>query len=340
MTLQIFKSELFFRICGIIILGILFFIFRIEKEFTPQQLIFVLLFSILECALYWNGTKFISEKLAIIWNPFKNTTLFIIIMFLSIGLYVVILTLSSEYIHTKYFLQKAMINKDQISNLLMSLLITFFITTVYIATYFFNEWQQNLVKAEKLEKANLEARFETLKNQLNPHFLFNSLNTLLVMVADNPKASVYVENLSDIMRYLLQSVGKEAVLIRDELKIAQQYLYVQQCRFGEKLKATFQIPETIYHYAIPPMTLQMLIENAIKHNVVSQNNPLEISVYTEDKKYLVVENPLRPKIDNEKSTGIGLQNIKTRFMILSGKEVIVIKENDKFTVKLPLFEVS
>ena len=187
-------------------------------------------------------------------------------------------------------------------------------------------------------KANLEARYDTLRNQVNPHFLFNSLNTLLMLVDDNPVAARYVESISEIMRYMLQSRDKDAVLLRDELKIARDYVFIQQSRFGDKLNVEFDVPEKFYHYAIAPLALQMLLENALKHNVVSKEDPLFVKVYVRENSFVVVENTVKTKIDKDASTGVGLDNIRNRYLHLTGKNIVVKFENDKFVVMLPLFE--
>jgi LytS/YehU family sensor histidine kinase len=196
------------------------------------------------------------------------------------------------------------------------------------------------MRTQALEKANLEARYDTLRNQVNPHFLFNSLNTLLMLVNDNPVATRYVESVSEIMRYMLKSGDKEAALLRDELKIAHDYIYIQQSRFGDKLKVEFDVPEKYFHYAVPPLALQMLLENAIKHNVVSKEDPLWIKIYVDENRYIVIENTLKEKIDREPSTGVGLENIMNRYIHLTGKNIVVKQEREKFIVMLPLFEKS
>jgi LytS/YehU family sensor histidine kinase len=214
------------------------------------------------------------------------------------------------------------------------------ISSIYASVAFFIEWKENLLRTQALEKANLEARYDTLRNQVNPHFLFNSLNTLLMLVNDNPVASKYVESISEIMRYMLQSRDKEAVLLRDELKIASDYVFVQQSRFGDKLQVEFDVPEKFYHYAIPPLALQMLLENAIKHNVVSKDNPLHVKVYIAENLFIVIENSVKAKIDKDPSTGVGLENIRNRYIHLTGKDILVKQENGRFVVMLPLFEKS
>jgi LytS/YehU family sensor histidine kinase len=161
-----------------------------------------------------------------------------------------------------------------------------------------------------------------------------------MLVNDNPVASKYVESISEIMRYMLQSRDKEAVLLRDELKIAHDYVFIQQSRFGDKLKVEFDVSEKFYHFAIAPLSLQMLLENAIKHNVVSKEDPLTIKVFVQENMFLIIENTIKAKLDKDPSTGVGLENIRNRYIHLTGKNVIAKQENGKFVVMLPLFEKS
>lgn len=328
------KKELYIRWAGIIFLGLLFpFIYKQYSSF--QTYLNFAFLSIVMCAIFWNGTMYtimLSEKLF----PYtKRLGLSIVMMFVFVTLFVCIAGgLSTWVINvTKIAVYD---REDIIDNFLISLLITYFISTFYAASYFFSQWRYHLIKSERLQHANLEARFETLKTQINPHFLFNSLNTLMYLVVDNPKASEYIENLSDFMRYLLQTREKEAVALTEEIELVNKYVYIQQNRFGAKLKVHIDIPESYAQEPIPPLAVQMLVENAIKHNVVSSDNQLTIRIYIDKAGFLVVENNLKEKIDKEPSTGVGLSNIQSRYQFLTGKEIVILCENDKFIVKLPL----
>jgi LytS/YehU family sensor histidine kinase len=268
---------------------------------------------------------------------FKETVKIILFQVSTLTVYVLLVELG-EFITVKYLLNITLASSEKMAMIIVSLIITFMISSIYAAVAFFIQWKENLLRAQALEKATLEARYDTLRNQVNPHFLFNSLNTLIVLVNDNPVATRYVESMSEIMRYMLQSRDKEAVLLRDELNIAKEYLFIQQNRFGDKLTVDFEIPEQYYHYAIAPLSLQMLLENALKHNVCSTEHPLKVKVHISDNQYIVIENSFRPKIDKEPSTGIGLENIRNRYIHLTGKDILVKQGNGRFVVMLPLFE--
>jgi len=313
----------------------------VESVYTHSEIGYVqsFLFSFVRTSLIWNGSMLIVHWTMARFPLFKATLKLILAQIMALSAYVVVIELGEIYVTENYF-HVLLDNKEKNSLILGSLVITFMISSIYASVSFFKAWKENLLRAQALEQANLEARYDTLRNQVNPHFLFNSLNTLLMLVNDNPVASRYVESISEIMRYMLQTRDKEAVLLRDELKIARDYVFIQQSRFGDKLNVEFAVEERFYHYAIPPLCLQMLLENALKHNVVSKENPLQVRVWIKDNSFIAIENTIRAKIDKEPSTGVGLENIRNRYLHLSGKNIVVKQEGGKFVVLLPLFEKS
>ena len=192
--------------------------------------------------------------------------------------------------------------------------------------------------AAGLEKESALSQYESLKNQVNPHFLFNSLNALTHLVyEDQDKAAKFIKQLSEVYRYVLDSRDKEVVSLEEELKFLDAYLFLQQIRFGDKLKVNVNFKGSTS--SVAPLALQMLIENAIKHNVISEEEPLSIRLYME-RSFLVVENDLHKKnILPDSSGGLGLQNIKRRYEFLSKEKVVVDEGEGKFIVKLPMLEM-
>jgi sensor histidine kinase YesM len=331
------SREIIIRFIGITIISAISIF--VDDVYAHPEVGFLKYFiiSFIRTALIWNGSMLIIQYSINRFSMFNETVKLITFQILALTIFVFVVEMGEIFVFENY-LKIPLDRSDRITLIVGSLLITFMISSIYASVAFFIQWKANLLRAQSLEKANLEARYETLRNQVNPHFLFNSLNTLLMMVSDNQAASKYVESLSDFMRYMLNTRDKEAVLLRDELKIARQYVFIQQSRFGGKLSVSFEVPESCFHYAIPPLSLQMIIENAIKHNVISKDNPLVVKIFVEDNEYLVIENNISPKIEKEPSTGVGLENIRNRYLYLTGKVVIVKNENGAFIVKLPLFE--
>jgi hypothetical protein len=193
-------------------------------------------------------------------------------------------------------------------------------------------------KIEALKKEKIEFQFETLKSQVNPHFLFNSFNTLISVIEQDKKLAVeYVEQLSDFYRNLVQFRDKELITLNEEIGLAKAYFEIQKKRFGPNLILNIHAEERRLAWHVPPMVVQILLENAIKHNAVSAQSPLTIDVYTQENR-LVVKNTLNPKKTIEPSTGTGLHNVKNRYQLLTRDSVQVEQDKYFFTVSLPLIK--
>lgn len=218
------------------------------------------------------------------------------------------------------------------------ILITLLISTIHEAIFFYKQWKINFSKSVKLEKDNIEAKYETLKSQINPHFLFNSLNSLTHIVDDNEEATSYIQDLSEFLRYVLKSRDRELVLVREEIKVLKRYLSLQKTRFRNNLIIKLNVDEKHFHYSLPPLVLQMLVENCIKHNVISKEKPLTISISAK-KETISVENNLQKKA-TELSTEQGLRNISDRFAFFTNQQVQIIETNQSFKVKIPLLLVE
>jgi sensor histidine kinase YesM len=199
------------------------------------------------------------------------------------------------------------------------------------------QWQDALKREQKLREENLIFQNETLKSQVNPHFLFNSLNTVSSLIQSDPeKAEQFINNLSSVYRYILENGQKDRVPVQSELELINRYFDLHRVRDEEKISLSIDYSGAD-NYQIIPVSLQILLENAIKHNAATRENPLKISVYFEDQ-YIVMKNNLRKKASQLKSMGIGLRNLAERIRLVSGK-VLIIEENDNFfTAKIPLLK--
>ncbi|MGE5354325.1 MAG: sensor histidine kinase [Acidobacteriota bacterium] len=209
----------------------------------------------------------------------------------------------------------------------------------YISFYFFRQWSHALVEKERLEKENISSQLQALQAQVNPHFLFNSLSSLVSLIeADKDLAIQFVQELSDVYRYLLQQKSERLVKVCDELKFINSFIYLHKARCGESLKAEIEIDGKFASYLIPPQTLQILAENAIKHNIISQSRPLTIKVYTDGDREIVVENNLQKKISTQKHTGLGLENITERYRLLGRRNIKVEDAGGIFRVRVPMIK--
>ncbi|MBK8506603.1 MAG: histidine kinase [Saprospiraceae bacterium] len=190
-----------------------------------------------------------------------------------------------------------------------------------------------------LERERIESQYEVLKAQINPHFLFNSFNTLASIVEEDSQLAIeYIEKLSDYYRSIIQFRNQKMISLAEELILIDDFTYLLKRRFGKNLQVIKQIESTDFY--IPPLTLQMLVENAVKHNVISRQKPLTIAIRSENDDYLVVSNNLQPKKTEEPSTRFGLQNIQTRFELLTKKKVIIEDHNGHFSVSIPLLKIN
>jgi hypothetical protein len=219
-----------------------------------------------------------------------------------------------------------------------TLLITYLITAIHEMVYFYQQWKIHFSKSIRLEKDNIQAKYETLKTQINPHFLFNSLNSLATLVEDNDRAIEYIGNLSEFFRYMLGSRDKELVLLREEISLLDRYISLQKSRFTSNLNIEVDVPEKYYHFAIPPLVLQMLVENSIKHNIISKDRPLHVKVWVEGES-IFVENNLQRK-PGVASTGQGLKNISDRYRLFTSRETEITETSSIFKVGIPLLTVE
>ena len=226
---------------------------------------------------------------------------------------------------------------DQRLNMALSNLIPMgMVLSIYEGAYFFNEWIKNLQHSEALAKENIRSQFEALKNQLDPHFLFNSMNTLAALIDEhNEPAQKYLEQLSDVYRYVLVSKEKETVPLHEEWAFVESYIYLNKTRFRDNLIVNNELPESAMHQLVPPLSLQLLVENAIKHNVVSKDRPLTLRLSIDSHGYITVENNIQKKNILEKSTKTGLQNMINRYALLTDERVEVLQTTDMFSVKIP-----
>ena len=231
---------------------------------------------------------------------------------------------------------KFILLNDELTIAIFTLVFILIINLIDFGVILINQWRFSLAQVEKYKKESAEFEFEMLRAQINPHFLFNSLNTLSSLVYESAdKAAEFIRRLSDVYRHVLESRHKELIPVREELAFTDSYIFLLMLRFGNKLSISIVLEEKLQERLIAPLTLQLLIENAVKHNIVSENKPLHIDIYYENN-YIVVENPLQPKAVEESGNGMGLRNISSRYMALSDKEVLINNENNKFTVKIPV----
>ncbi len=226
-----------------------------------------------------------------------------------------------------------------LASIKITFLATSMVTILYESVFFFEKWKNAVIETEKLQKETALAQFETLKSQINPHFLFNTLNTLVSIIPDQPdKAVDFVQKLSYVFRYVLSMREMEVVKIEDEIQFINSYLFLLKTRYGDNLRIHQHDFKPIYDKYLPPVCTQLLIENAIKHNIISSEKKLDLYIGF-DNEYVIIKNTLQEKIHKEESTGLGLENIIKRYTFLTPAMVLVEKHEHEFIVKLPLISL-
>jgi len=332
-------NDLPFRIFGIplVAIGIALIFQANEPAFVWENLFRRVLVSFTFTLLLWEGNRLLWIQLRRQFPGFAQTRKRIIRQALGSVLFTVAIT----YI---VIIAYRLINIEvcqpgmELNQAAFNLIPTFFASTVYESVYFFKAWKANIQHAEQLAHENIKSQFKALKNQLDPHFLFNSLNTLSALIEEeNTPAQDYLERLSDVYRYVLLSRDRDTVSVDEELKFVEAYVYLNKVRFRNSLRFENLLPEVYLDQKIAPLSIQMLVENAIKHNEASKQKPLTVRLCANDQHYITVENNLqRKRLLKEKSTHTGLANIVKRYELLSSKPVQVVNDAQWFRVMLPV----
>ena len=250
-----------------------------------------------------------------------------------IGLFLLRMSTSIFYFGNTF---EAFMSNETLQSYKFGLWITLTIVVVFHVVYFYTSYQKNKIKEQKVIAGTASAKFDALKNQLDPHFLFNSLNVLTSLIEENPEnAQKFTTSLSKVYRYVLEQKNKDIVTVDEELDFARTYMSLLKMRFEDSI--IFEIPDRASNpdSKVVPLSLQLLLENAVKHNMVTSSKPLHIKIY-EDGSNLVVENNLQPKQIVKKSSGVGLENIKQRYQLLTNKKVLINQEASRFAVAIPM----
>ncbi|MDR1129742.1 MAG: histidine kinase [Prevotellaceae bacterium] len=210
--------------------------------------------------------------------------------------------------------------------------------TGYVYTMY-NEQKNRELEIEQLKTENLQSRYNALSSQVNPHFFFNSLNSITALVREEKKTQTleYIHKLSGVFRYILQSDKKGLVCLKEELDFLEAFLYMFEVRYANKLRFSISVPEEKQeHLMIPVLSLLPVVENVVKHNVIDSDNTMEISIVLNDRNELIISNPIHEKLDISNCNGIGLSNLSERFTMLTAKKITISKEDGDFKVILPL----
>ena len=221
--------------------------------------------------------------------------------------------------------------------LLVGLSTNIIFETLYEVVYIIDKYKETIFEREMLEQMNLQQEFDNLKEKVNPHFLFNCFNTLSSLITeDKEMAEKFLDELSKVYRYLLRNNEDGMSTLESEMKFIKSYFELIRTRYGEGVQMNMQIDKKYFPYLVPSLSLQLLVENAVKHNVVSRQQPLAIEIFTTEGKQLVVNNNLNKKVQKEKSTRIGLNNIESKYKLMNQEGFQVVNGAKNFMVVLPM----
>ncbi len=244
------------------------------------------------------------------------------------------------FIHLKDMFHFRMNPRRHVDELVSRNLFCAAIVLISVFVYRLLQRQQMIeLEMEKLRSESLQSQFESLKNQVSPHFLFNSLTALNALIGESPgMARQYVSHLSQVLRYTLQSKRKQVITLEEELEFTESYLFLLKMRYDVNLKVTANIAGEFRLWNLPPLTIQTLVENAVKHNEISDAFPFEIIITTIGNGVLRVANRIQEKLSPEEGTGTGLVNLSKLFILLGGRDVQIYKTDSEFIVEVPLIK--
>lgn len=297
-------------------------------------------YTILLAFLIWEGNRYLLFTLRSYFNWFNKPVRKIITLLLAISFYTIPLSmlLLTGWFHV-FADGNIDWNKIYLSTSLIMICVVF-VTHVYETVFLVKESENEIIKNAQLERARAEAQLEALKNQIDPHFIFNSLNTLSHLIDSNAtKAKKFNDTLAEVYRYILQNKSRDLVLLKEELLFVINYFSLLKIRFEDAVQLEITIPaESMETYAIPPISIQTLVENAMKHNEFSERKPVRIKVKLEGEQ-IIVTNTLNKIVRDKKSTKTGLQNLSARYELLTNKAISTKEGSDAFTVSLPAVSI-
>jgi sensor histidine kinase YesM len=331
---------LFRDLLMLMVIGNVLSIFNIPKDmWSVETVLRNCLFSIVIGYPAWKGMTgivYVLEK-RIPWLKYPLKRVLYQILSLSLFFAVLIFIGFLVWMKTNEDLTFELIKDEAIPSLKVAFIFMFLSLLIGNAVLFFKNWKESVLKQEELKRAHLALQYQSLKDQVRPHFLFNSLSSLATLInTDTEKATLFVHKLSDVYRYVLEQRENELVSLKEDLKFMEDYVFLQKIRFGDNLQVENKLDLDLNRVVIP-LSLQMLVDNAIKHNEISLEHPLKISISSTAQGHVIVENRLRRKKQSEESLGTGLENLRKQIAWFSEDPLLVREEKEAFIVRMPTF---
>lgn len=303
--------------------------------------IYIWLTFLLIITIVWEGNRFLEKWILSAHKKIKSSIHPLLLLFLSSLIVGVIAGLLSFYGISRLVpgQSKDLLAIEAKLSTVFALRVNLFLQCLNVIMFYINRSKQKELEAEALQRTTTQAMLQALRSQVNPHFLFNNLNVLSALVmTKNEEANEFIEAFSSVYRYILNHQDEELVPLKQELDFLEPYIFLLEKRFGAGLKIEKNIPEKYNQYYIVPIALQILFENAIKHNIVSVHQPLVIKVYIDQQDNIVVKNNLQQKKPDESSSMTGLSNISKRYEMTTDRKILIRKNTDSFEVSVPLIQ--
>lgn len=304
-------------------------------EFTLEILIQIFWVSLINIIVTWEFFKWMNRSL----NkrlPFEKSFWKRILVQIVLGMIFMLFLRINIYFFAERYLETPMDRLFRMATYMVFIILSLTINAAFFAAHFIERWKESIKRSERLEKEKTQVQFDNLKNQLNPHFLFNALTSLNSLIFENQQlASDFLQNLSKVYRYVLQHKDKGTVSLQTELDFIKNFIFLVETRFGNAIKLTLNIGESAKERSIVPVTLQILLENAIKHNIIDEEKPLCIELNSIGD-YLIVSNNIQPRKKVESSNGQGLENLKSLYGFLTERPFEYLEKDSVFVVKVPL----
>ena len=312
-----------------------------SNTFNDWEIKFSFLYTIFIAFVIYQGTRYLHLTVRTYFNWLDRPVQKIITLLITIPFYTVpvsVLLLVGWY---KIFLNGVIDWPILKTTTLVILIAVMIMVHVYETIFLIRQTESDQLKKEQLERSKVEAELEALKNQIDPHFIFNSLNTLSHLIEEEPlRARLFNDNMADVYRYILHNKSRDLVLLQDELNFLSGYVSMLKIRFYNSIEVLIEVSSSEGSgYFIVPISLQLLMENAVKHNEFSTENPLKVNIKISNDE-LVFQNPVRTKMLRKPSSKIGLSNLKERYFLITKNEIRVNTDSENFKVSLPLLKIA
>lgn len=328
-----------YLVIGCLLLILIFYVF---STFAPNIMVLVTIGWVLIITfLLWFGNRIISRFLnkELPWAEYLTLRFFVQLL---ASLTYALICINASYLVFKLLFTQDPPSPDQIFMVnVYSIFLILPIFSIYYVLYFIREWKKSKIESELFQKESMKSQLANLKNHLDPHFLFNNLNILSSLIEKGEDDSKeYLNKFAEVYRYMLQNNTMELIPLREELNFIDAYLQLIKMRFQYGLNIIIEIPEDKLDFTLPPLTLQLLVENSIKHNALSKEHPLIIEIKYRNENHLQIRNNIIAKKIKFHSNGSGLKNIENRYKYFTEKEVAIENDGAFFSVKIPLLEVE